>query len=54
MSLVGPRPERPELQKEIEKEVPEFKQLLVKYYEGEEYSVIATFLKKRCWKTMQF
>lgn len=24
MSLVGPRPERPELQKEIEKEVPEF------------------------------
>ena len=37
-----------------EKEVPEFKQLLVKYYEGEEYSVIATFLKKRCWKTMQF
>ena len=28
-----------------EKEVPEFKQLLVKYYEGEEYSVIATFLK---------
>lgn len=37
-----------------EKEVPEFKQLLVKYYEGEEYSVIATFLKKRCWKTTQF
>lgn len=37
-----------------EKEVPEFKQLLVKYYKGEEYSVIATFLKKRCWKTMQF
>lgn len=24
MSLVGPRPERPEFQKEIEKEVPEF------------------------------
>ena len=37
-----------------EKEVPEFKQLLVKYYEGEEYSVIAAFLKERCWKTMQF
>ena len=36
-----------------EKEVPEFKQLLVKYYEGEEYSIIATFLKERCWKTMQ-
>ena len=37
-----------------EKEVPEFKRLLVKYYEGEEYSIIATFLKERCWKTMQF
>ena len=37
-----------------EKEVPEFKQLLVKYYEGEEYSIIATFLKERCWKTMRF
>lgn len=36
-----------------EKEVPEFKQLLVKYYEGEEYSVIAAFLKERCWKTMR-
>lgn len=37
-----------------EKEVPEFKQLLVKYYEGEEYSIIATFLKERCWKTVRF
>ena len=37
-----------------EKEVPEFKRLLVKYYEGEEYSIIATFLKERCWKTMQY
>ena len=36
-----------------EKEVPEFKQLLVKYYEGEECSIIATFLKECCWKTMQ-
>ena len=36
-----------------EKEVPEFKRLLVKYYEGEEYSIIATFLKERCWRTMQ-
>ena len=35
-----------------EKEVPQFKQLLVKYYEGEDISVIATFLKERCWKTM--
>lgn len=35
-----------------EKEVPEFKQLLVKYYEGEDISVISTFMKMRCWKTM--
>lgn len=36
-----------------EKEVPEFKRLLVKYYEGEDISVIAGFMKARCWKTMQ-
>lgn len=35
-----------------EKEVPQFKQLFVKYYEGEDISVIATFMKERCWKTM--
>lgn len=35
-----------------EKEVSQFKQLLVKYYEGEDISVIATFLKERCWKTI--
>ena len=35
-----------------EKEVPQFKQLLVKYYEGEDTSVIATFMKEHCWKTM--
>ena len=35
-----------------EKEVPEFKQLLVKYYEGEAVSVIASFMKERCRKTM--
>lgn len=35
-----------------EKEVPEFKHLLVKYYEGEDISVIAAFMKERCWKTM--
>ena len=34
-----------------EKEVPEFKKLLVKYYEGEDISVIAEFMKQRCWKT---
>lgn len=36
-----------------EKEVPEFKRLLVKYYEGEDISVIAAFMKEHCWKTMQ-
>lgn len=35
-----------------EKEVPEFKRLLVKYYEGEDVSVIAAFMKERCWKTI--
>ena len=35
-----------------EKEVPKFKQLLVKYYEGENLSVISGFMKERCWKTM--
>ncbi len=33
--------------------VPEFKRLLVKYYEGEDIAVIAAFMKKNCWKTMQ-
>ena len=36
-----------------EKEVPEFKQLLVKYDEDEDISVIAAFMKERCWKTWQ-
>lgn len=36
-----------------EKDVPEFKRLLVKYYEGEDVSVIASFIKEHCWKTMQ-
>ena len=35
-----------------EKEVPEFKHLLVKYYEGEDFKVIASFMKERCWKTI--
>ncbi len=34
-----------------EKEVPEFKKLLIKYYEGEDISVIAHFMKERCWST---
>ncbi len=33
-----------------EKEVPEFKRLLVKYYEGEDITVIADFMKQYCWK----
>lgn len=36
-----------------EKEVPEFKRLLVKYYEGDDVSAIAGFMKESCWKTMQ-
>lgn len=36
-----------------EKEVPEFKKLLVRYYEGEDSAVIGTFLKERCWKRME-
>lgn len=36
-----------------EKEVPKFKKLLVKYYEGEDINVIATFLKERCWKKIK-
>ncbi len=34
-----------------EKEVPQFKKLLVQYYEGENISVISIFLKEKCWKT---
>ncbi|MCD7714841.1 MAG: Fic family protein [Lachnospiraceae bacterium] len=35
-----------------ENHVPEFKKLLVKYYEGEDTSIIAAFMKKNCWRTM--
>lgn len=34
-----------------ENKVPEFKKLLIKYYEGEDISVLGTFMKKHCWKT---
>lgn len=34
-----------------EKEVPNFKKLLVKYYEGEDIQIIRTFMKEECWKT---
>lgn len=33
-----------------EKDVPEFKKLLVAYYEGEAIEIIADFMKKNCWK----
>ena len=33
-----------------EKEVPEFKRLLVRYYEGTDQGEIRDFLKSRCWK----
>ena len=36
-----------------EKEVPEFKKLLVSYYEGENISIISNFIKKKCWKKMK-
>lgn len=36
-----------------EKDVPEFKKLLVQYYEGEPLEVIGAFLKERCWKKFQ-
>ena len=34
-----------------ENHVPNFKDLLVRYYNGEDFSVIKTFLKENCWKT---
>lgn len=36
-----------------EKAVAEFKQLLVRYYEGDDISIITKFLKERCWKTLE-
>ena len=32
------------------KKVPEFKRLLVEYYEGADISIIGAFLKDKCWK----
>lgn len=34
-----------------EKEVLEFKRLLIKYYKSEDISIIGNFMKQRCWKT---
>ncbi len=33
-----------------EKEVPEFKKLLVEYYEGASQEIIGAFLREKCWK----
>lgn len=33
-----------------EKDVPEFKRLLVQYYEGMDNGVIKTFMKEKCWR----
>ena len=33
-----------------EKEVPEFKKLLVSYYEGAAIEIISGFMKERCWR----
>lgn len=34
-----------------EKRVPEFKKLLVAYYENRDSGKIETFLRKQCWRT---
>lgn len=34
-----------------EKDVPEFKKLLVDFYEGEATEVISNFMRERCWKS---
>lgn len=36
-----------------EKEVPEFKKLLVRYYEGEDISIITAFMRNNCWKKLR-
>ncbi|WP_422119754.1 hypothetical protein [Gardnerella sp. DNF00038] len=33
-----------------ENRVPEFKKLLVEYYEGEDLQVIASFMREYCWR----
>lgn len=35
-----------------EKDVPEFKELLVKFYEGETIEVLREFMRERCWKKL--
>ena len=36
-----------------EKEVPEFKKMLVKYYEAEDDSIIVSFMKKNCFRRIK-
>ena len=36
-----------------EKSVPEFKKLLVKYYESDSLNEISLFMKKECWKNFE-
>ena len=36
-----------------EEYVPEFKRLLVRYYEGEDIKVLGDFLKMNCWRTFR-
>lgn len=36
-----------------EKEVPEFKKLLVEYYENKDINTIKTFMKEKCWRKMR-
>ena len=36
-----------------EKDVPEFKRLLVAYYEGRDGGEISSFMKTKCWRKMQ-
>ena len=33
-----------------EKEVPEFKKLLVEYYEGASLEIVSAFLREKCWR----
>ncbi len=35
-----------------EQAVPEFKRLLVRYYEGEDEAIISAFLRENCWERM--
>lgn len=33
-----------------EKDVPEFKKLLVEYYDNRDQGIIKEFMKEKCWK----